>query len=69
MATFLSRAFDLPGTSTDWFGDDGGIVHEPAINRLAASGITTGCGTGRFCPSGVVTRGQMAAFLRRALAD
>jgi hypothetical protein len=69
MATFLSRAFDLPGTSTDWFGDDAGIVHEPAINRLAASGITTGCGTGRFCPSGVVTRGQMAAFLRRALAD
>lgn len=69
MATFLSRAFDLPGTSTDHFSDDEGLVHEPAINRLAASGITSGCASGRFCPSGIVTRGQMAAFLRRALTN
>lgn len=67
MATFLSRAFGLPSSSTDHFTDDEGIVHEAAINRLASSGITSGCASGRFCPNGVVTRGQMSAFLRRGL--
>jgi hypothetical protein len=69
MASFLSRALDLAATSTDYFTDDEGLSHEAAINRLAKSGITSGCGTNRFCPSGIVTRGQMAAFLRRGLAD
>ncbi|MDH4117739.1 MAG: S-layer homology domain-containing protein [Acidimicrobiia bacterium] len=36
------------------------------MNALAASGITTGCTSTAFCPNDVVTRGQMAAFLRRA---
>jgi hypothetical protein len=69
MASFLSRAFDLPSTSTDHFVDDEGLSHEAAINRLASSGITSGCAADRFCPTGVVTRGQMAAFLRRAMTD
>ena len=69
MASFLSRAFDLPSTATDHFSDDEGLSHEAAINRLATSGITAGCGPGRYCPSGVVTRGQMATFLRRALTN
>lgn len=30
--------------------------------------ITTGCDDNRFCPRAIVTRGQMAAFLRRALS-
>ena len=38
---------------------------------LARAGITTGCNPGggntRFCPDDAVTRGQMAAFLTRAL--
>jgi hypothetical protein len=34
---------------------------------LAGSGITFGCAPGRFCPTAEVTRGQMAAFLSRAL--
>jgi len=34
---------------------------------LAASGITTGYGDGTFRPDNPVTRGQMAAFLSRAL--
>ena len=38
-----------------------------AIEALAASGITGGCGSGNFCPNGNVTRGEMAAFLARAL--
>jgi hypothetical protein len=35
------------------------------IEALAASGITSGCTTTRYCPDGLVTRGQMAAFLNR----
>lgn len=35
------------------------------IEALAASGVTGGCGGGRYCPDGLVTRGQMAAFLNR----
>ncbi|MGH2357895.1 MAG: S-layer homology domain-containing protein, partial [Candidatus Limnocylindria bacterium] len=67
MASFLVRALHLPATGTDYFTDDAGSVHEPDINSLAASAITGGCGGGRFCPNDAVTRGQMAAFLRRAL--
>lgn len=38
-----------------------------AISAIADAGITTGCpqGTNNFCPDGLVTRGQMAAFLSR----
>ncbi len=67
MATFLVRAFDLPSTSRDHFTDDEGNRHEARINALAASDITHGCSPNRFCPNGAVTRGQMAAFIRRAL--
>jgi hypothetical protein len=35
------------------------------VEALAASGITYGCGGGRYCPDGLDTRGQMAAFLNR----
>ena len=38
-----------------------------AVEALAASGITSGCGPGHFCPIQNVTRGEMAAFLSRAL--
>jgi hypothetical protein len=69
MASFLSRAFALPSTSTDYFTDDGSSIHESNINRLAKSGITGGCDAGRFCPAAHVTRGQMAAFLHRALTN
>jgi hypothetical protein len=36
------------------------------IDRLAVLNITTGCGVNTYCPSQVVTREQMAAFLVRA---
>ena len=36
------------------------------IERLAAEGITAGCGNGLYCPDGVVSRDQMAIFLLRA---
>ena len=34
MASFLTRAFDLPLTSTDFFSDDNTSIHEGSINRL-----------------------------------
>lgn len=68
MAVFLSRALDLddgpdPGFSDvpedAWYGDH--------VARLAASGITKGCGDGTvFCPEQDTTRAQMASFLYRA---
>ncbi len=69
MALFLDRALDLQATVIDYFDDDDGITGEGAINRMAAAGITGGCGSRKFCPKSSVTRGQMAAFLHRALAD
>jgi parallel beta-helix repeat protein len=67
MAAFLVRALSLPSSSTDFFTDDDGTVFEANINALAASGITKGCSASGFCPSRRVTRGEMAAFLDRAL--
>ncbi len=65
-ASFLARALELPSTGTDAFTDDEGNTHEADINRLAAAGITSGCTPTTFCPDQSVTRGQLAAFLRRA---
>ncbi|MGH2392788.1 MAG: S-layer homology domain-containing protein [Candidatus Limnocylindria bacterium] len=52
------------------FGDDNGSVHELNIALLAAAEITAGCNppdNDSFCPDGETTRGEMAAFLVRAL--
>ncbi len=68
MAAFLDRALSLPSTSTDYFTDDATSIYQIDINRLAAAGITTGCSATTFCPNANVTRGQMAAFLVRALS-
>lgn len=70
MAAFLTRALGLAGSTTDQFTDDENSVFENDINALAAAGITRGCNppdNDRFCPDGDVTRGQMAAFLVRAM--
>ena len=67
MAAFIRRALDLPAAGTDYFTDDDGHVFEEPINALAEAGITNGCGDGTvYCPDDEVTRGEMAAFLRRA---
>jgi hypothetical protein len=66
MASFLARALDLSPARRDFFTDDERSIHEADINRLAASGITSGCSATRYCPTGSVTRGQMVAFLHRA---
>lgn len=70
MAAFLVRALDLEVRLDNPFADDDGSIFEADIERLAAAGITLGCNppdNDRFCPNITVTRGQMAAFLVRAL--
>lgn len=70
MAAFLDRALRFaPAPAGNRFRDDTGIF-EDQIERLAHAGVTRGCNppaNDLFCPSNPVTRGQMAAFLRRAL--
>ena len=67
MASLLARALGLPHVGGDTFRDDDGSTHEADIERIAAPRITRGCGPERFSPLEPVTRGQMAAFLHRAL--
>ena len=52
------------------FLDDDGNIHEGSIEAIAAAGVTKGCNppvNDRYCPDDQVNRGQMAAFLERAL--
>jgi hypothetical protein len=39
------------------------------IGKLAARGVTVGCGGGNYCPNDPVTREQMAAFIMRAKGE
>jgi len=72
MAAFLIRALHAPGyaparPAQARFSDV--PLSSPFagyIEELAVRGITSGCGSGNYCPDGQVTRGQMAAFLVRA---
>lgn len=61
-------AAELPPGGT--FIDDDGSVHEGSIEAIFTEGLTVGCDDRgiRYCPSDIVTRGQMAAMLSRALS-
>ncbi len=57
-----------PAPLTATFADvPTGYIYFRAIEALAASGITSGCGGGNFCPDQNVTRGELAKFLANAL--
>lgn len=71
LAALLVRTFGYvdagPG---DLFVDDDGSLFEADIDKLAAAGVTKGCNpphNDEYCPDAAVTRGQVAAFLVRAL--
>lgn len=71
MAAFLVRALAYTDAGAgDLFSDDDGSIYESDIDRLATAEVTKGCnppGNDWFCPDDPVSRGQMAAFLVRAL--
>jgi hypothetical protein len=66
LATAIAWALNLPATSTDYFRDDQDSRHEANINRIAAAGITSGCGDGKYCDNYRIKRAQTAAFLRNS---
>lgn len=62
------EGFARPDPGSGTFNDDDGNVHEGNIEAIAAPGITQGCNppdNDEYCPDDDITRGQMAAFLRR----
>lgn len=72
MAAFLVRAVDGEPPA-DYCGGVAPFADVPAsswacgyIKRLRELGITTGCGNGNYCPSELVNRAEMAAFIARA---
>ncbi|MFP3881770.1 MAG: hypothetical protein ACLFWH_05575 [Actinomycetota bacterium] len=70
MAAFIVRAQEYPSTTTDFFWDDDQSTFEANINSLANEAVTKGCNpptNDQYCPGEPVLRGQMAAFLARAL--
>ena len=71
MAAFMSRALGLTdGIGADLFTDDDASIFEDHIDLIGTAGITRGCNppdNDQFCPDDPVTRGQMAAFVSRAL--
>jgi hypothetical protein len=53
-----------------YFRDDEASVHQVDIDKLFEAGITRGCNpplNDQYCPEREITRGEMAAFLRRNL--
>ena len=68
VSSLVASAQELDPGGT--FIDDDGNIHEGNIEAIAAEGVTRGCNPPDntwFCPGEAVTRGQMAAFLTRAL--
>jgi len=68
LAAILVRSFDVPAGTEDAFGDDDGHIHEAAINAVAASGFTGGCGERLFCPDDPVSRQALRDLLGRIVA-
>jgi hypothetical protein len=68
VAAFLTRAFAFP-EGGDAFIDDDGSLFEPAIDALAAAGITRCCTDdhSRYCPRRSVPRDEAATLLARAV--
>lgn len=67
MATFLTRALDLPaGTGTQFPDVASSSVHAQNILSIRDAGITLGRADGTYDPSGTVSRAEMASFLARA---
>ena len=73
MAVFLLKAkhgsnYSPPAVGADTGFSDVATDYWAAafIKQLVAEGITSGCGSGNYCPDADVTRAQMAVFLVKA---
>ncbi|MBK7320571.1 S-layer homology domain-containing protein [Candidatus Villigracilis affinis] len=74
MAIFLLRGehgsvYTPPAATGTVFGDVPlGSFADAWIEQLALEGVTSGCGSGNYCPDNSVTRAEMAVFLVRAFS-
>ncbi|MGE5276881.1 MAG: IPT/TIG domain-containing protein [Acidobacteriota bacterium] len=72
MAVFLLKgkngaSFSPPAATGAVFGDVQTTTFLAKwMEELKAEGITSGCGAGNYCPTNTVTRGEMAAFIKKA---
>ncbi len=66
MAGFFARALGLHTFKTVLFTDVTSGFFHGEINAIRGVGITLGCTATTYCPTGTLTRGEMAAFLARA---
>ncbi|MGZ9165724.1 MAG: putative glycoside hydrolase [Anaerolineales bacterium] len=73
MAVFLERSMRGSSYTPPVAGGSTGFGDVPTthwagawIKQLAADSITSGCGSGNYCPEAPVTRAQMAVFLLKA---
>ena len=73
MAVFLLRGIHGSSFTPPALGGSTGFTDVDAthwaaawIKQLAAESITSGCGSGIYCPENTVTRAQMAVFLLKA---
>jgi ELWxxDGT repeat protein len=57
LTNVLSSFGDVPTNFWAW----------SSIEAIAAAGITTGCAPGQYCPTSLVSRAEMAAFLERGV--
>jgi cytochrome c peroxidase len=75
MAVFIEAGLGNPPNTcggtvfTDVTEASVGDVFCGFIEKLAADGITGGCGGGNFCPNDPVSRGQMAVFIEAAAGN
>ena len=71
VVTMLWRAAGSPAAQSGTAFQDvaAGSYYGDAVDWAVAHGITSGVGNGRFDPNSTCTRGQIATFLWRAMAE
>jgi hypothetical protein len=66
LAALLVALVPLAALAANPFNDLTGGVHDPNIDAIYNAGITRGCDPDvSYCPTGLVTREEMASFLAR----
>ena len=71
MVTMLWRAMGQPvaGSTANFADVSADAYYASAVAWAVENGITTGVGNGKFDPNSTCTRGQIATFLWRAMAE
>jgi len=69
MALYITRALHLSATGAGRYSDvPKTYAYATAIEQVRTAGLAVTCGSGKFCPTRRITRGETAAFLYRVMA-